>query len=1535
MYFSGRIHTVIYEDASQAFYILKMILDDDASTPADFLRSSHIYTVRGNVPGMDIKIGLWFGFEGVWKNDLKYGLQLTIKKAPVFKDGWDPDTVEQMLSGNGVASSIIKQIRLKTGDDNFISSLSNFGALKKTGLDDFNATFVLQKWKSVQAYFKTLMFLTDLGLPSGKIKQVWSHFGDAATDVLSENPWALVELDGITFQQVDEIATRLQLDLNSPNRIRGAVLFACRSQQGFSGHLFLSTGQLVARVQDFIYGVKSEDVAKAVGELHKEKKIYVDRECRPNTVAVYNINAWEMEQQSSEMLLERRSNASFKANGLKTRPYIEALASIGTKTEKLAKKKRVQLNTVVKQAVFEWGEYESLELSKAQQGGVINALKEPISILTGLPGTGKCVTPETLVSGPWGMSSFEDVVGNLDIPVGSFYGKTINLDTSNGVKEGTHIFNGGVTDVIRITTKDGYTIAGTPEHPIKIIEGGCFKWRHLKDIKEGDVPVLVRGCQSFGEDIVLPKAPEKDIGSHSWSKHCIFPIRMNKDVAYILGYFISKGSVVSESCWSITVHDVKIQEYLIKAFEKLFTYTPSKHFDKHCGGKCVGIRIGNRQILRWFRSLGVKPDLSYQKSIPFSILRSSGFSIRCFLRSLFEGDGGFIERDCTVEYGTSSYILAYQIHVILLSFGIRASFHPRKTNKHKGYRISIAGLNYSLFREKIGFHYTELPVKGSLDNTNRDSAIRTSLLVEDKFLYSPIHDITYSKSQVWDFQVPEGHEFISGGFISHNTTSLRAAVRIFQESKIPFLLCAPTGIAAKNLAALTGARAYTIHRAFAARGSSDKERESTYAGIIGAALSKVGGFDKHGEWGYGGLNTHPAEVVIVDEASMMDQHLLYRILSCTSEKCRLVFVGDAAQLPSVGPGNVLRDLINSGQFPVTNLTEIFRQKNTSDIVFAAHDIHHGIVPKCEAPSDFMLIQAGGELEVLEIIKHLAAKLYGKRKEFQILSPRHKGTVGVTNLNVHLRELLNPQKSGLQELKIGHGTIREDDRIMIVKNNYKLGVFNGDVGKVQRIDRRAKEVELKIFGTFPFIIQVPFKELSKLVRLAYACTVHKCVAGDTLLHSAEGLCRIEDWAQGVPEAHSINLKKKIAGLSHWVETDQIYKGVIEPTIKIVTRRGYSLEGSHRHPILVCTDEGKHIWKKLPDIRKGDAVVLRRGVGNQESPVSTDGFVANRGRGHIGHIPATVDGNLAWLLGVFIGDGCLTDTEDGRVEVAQKDDVEFLPRVASTSQEVFGVSPTILSSSMYFHGGLIREFLVWCGVGYDKVFTKKTPSIILKSPLSIQASFLRGLFDTCGDVSKLIHFTTISPKLAFEVQQLLLGLGIVSQRYPMIMPKNESSLPWRVEITGSEDKALFMRLIGFSIPYKQHQLEHISGTWSKSKSNVGKIPGGSYLFFDPVVDISYDTSLVYDLHVSDSTHAFIGNGFVNHNSQGLEYEYIVMPIVDGFRQQLQRNLLYTAVTRAKKNVILVGDLSALTMAVLNDKEDLRNTLLKDRLIASNSS
>lgn len=322
------------------------------------------------------------------------------------------------------------------------------------------------------------------------------------------------------------------------------------------------------------------------------------------------------------------------------------------------------------------------------------------------------------------------------------------------------------------------------------------------------------------------------------------------------------------------------------------------------------------------------------------------------------------------------------------------------------------------------------------------------------------------------------------------TTSLRLLVRVLQAAQMHFLLVAPTGIAAKRLYNVTGMQASTIHRAFGSKGHGQEDgRKAAYEGVLDDK-AKGSGSEQVEEWGYGPNNPHPAKYVIVDESSMVDQSLMHRLLSCTAPDCRIVMVGDAAQLPSVGPGNVLRDLISSGIVPVTSLTDIFRQGHVSDIVVAAHQIHAGQVPDLTLP-DFKLIPHEHEDDVIREILNKAEELESKGANYQIISPRHSGLVGVTNLNTQLRELLNPKGEGKAEISMGQSTIRQGDRVMVIKNDYKYGVFNGDLGRITKIDHSAKEIVVDIDGPTPQIVHFEFQHGVALLRLAYCTTVHKC------------------------------------------------------------------------------------------------------------------------------------------------------------------------------------------------------------------------------------------------------------------------------------------------------------------------------------------------------------------------------------------------------------------------------------------------------------
>jgi exodeoxyribonuclease V alpha subunit len=326
------------------------------------------------------------------------------------------------------------------------------------------------------------------------------------------------------------------------------------------------------------------------------------------------------------------------------------------------------------------------------------------------------------------------------------------------------------------------------------------------------------------------------------------------------------------------------------------------------------------------------------------------------------------------------------------------------------------------------------------------------------------------------------------------TTTLRIVVKVFQRAGVTFKLVSPTGIASKRLHQVTGVEASTIHRAFGSKGGKgdDEEREQTYYGVVGESVASV----KAGEnekW----TNVLPDQVLICDEASMVDQHLLYRMLTGTNGDCRLVLVGDSAQLPSVGAGNVLREMIQANLFPTSSLTEIFRQSDTSDIVYAAHDIYKGNVPELKASTDldFVFLPISSESQILDAIKKLSLRIFKARERFQVMSPRHSGTLGVTNLNTHLREILNPEKHNQNYIRVGDQILREDDRVMIIRNDYGKGVFNGDTGKVYRI-QPDKKVIVKIHGENPFYVDFTPKEVYQYLRLAYATTVHKMQGQET-------------------------------------------------------------------------------------------------------------------------------------------------------------------------------------------------------------------------------------------------------------------------------------------------------------------------------------------------------------------------------------------------------------------------------------------------------
>ena len=322
------------------------------------------------------------------------------------------------------------------------------------------------------------------------------------------------------------------------------------------------------------------------------------------------------------------------------------------------------------------------------------------------------------------------------------------------------------------------------------------------------------------------------------------------------------------------------------------------------------------------------------------------------------------------------------------------------------------------------------------------------------------------------------------------TTILSTLSKILRERKESVLLVAPTGIAAKRAQSVTGIEASTIHRAFGAGAPSEsKNDESDYEGVkkneTDLDVTENQGDPAHQIWTFHPDNQRTESVVIIDEASMVDLHLMWRILRGISFGTRVIMVGDAEQLPPVGVGFTLKDIIMSETIPRVHLEKVFRQGEGSDVVMAAHAIHKGQEPSYKG--DFELIRERGAFSMVSTIVEICEGLTKEGVEYHVISPTHHGDVGVTSLNRELRSALNPNV-GLLSVRVGDDEIRMGDKVMVTKNDYELMVFNGDIGVVDHISSTSVMVLLK--DSTNTVVEIPIKRVAGLLRLAYATTVHK-------------------------------------------------------------------------------------------------------------------------------------------------------------------------------------------------------------------------------------------------------------------------------------------------------------------------------------------------------------------------------------------------------------------------------------------------------------
>ncbi len=466
---------------------------------------------------------------------------------------------------------------------------------------------------------------------------------------------------------------------------------------------------------------------------------------------------------------------------------------------------------------------------------------------------------------------------------------------------------------------------------------------------------------------------------------------------------------------------------------------------------------------------GIGFKIADQIAAKIGIQTDSPYRIRAGIRYLLneasgEGhvyavEGDFLNK-AVKELGVNELQLAAELEELILQKEV--------------FRESFAGI---LALYSAPFYYSEVGAAakiGTLLGTElKRVAINPEAVLKD---FSLKNQITLAPKQTEAVinSLNYGMMVITGGPGTGKTTIIKAVIELFNAARMPVLLAAPTGRAAKRLAETTGQEAKTIHR------------------LLGyGSESKNGGRFQHNE-----KEPLVAEVLIIDEFSMVDLPLFYNLLKAITPGTRLIMVGDVDQLPSVGPGSVLRDLIQSQSIPTVRLDVIFRQAEASLIVSNAHKINRGEFPYLSTAKDFFFIPKEGPDQIVQTITDLVKnRISGylqcdSLEDIQVLTPMRRTITGVENLNLNLQAALNPTQTGKEELQIGNNVFRVGDKVMQIKNDYQKLVFNGDIGRIREIDTEERVLSVSYQDVEgERLIEYETEELDQLV-LAYAISVHK-------------------------------------------------------------------------------------------------------------------------------------------------------------------------------------------------------------------------------------------------------------------------------------------------------------------------------------------------------------------------------------------------------------------------------------------------------------
>ena len=1022
---------------------------------------------------------------GSWTNHAQWGKQMTVARYEVVRPATAFAIEKYLGSGmvKGVGPVTAKRIVAKFGED-ALDIIENHPRklLGVGGIGEKTLAKITTAWRDQREVKNIMLFLQSHGVSPAYAVKIYKAYGSKSIEVVERNPYQLAsDIWGIGFKSADKIARAIGIAEDDPRRIEAGVVYVLNEAVESGGNAYLTQAELTKKAGE-ILGVG--DVRGAIGTLTDTGRLIAE----PFTllgeteIAIYTPSLHKTEIGVAERL-----------KALVASPVPPPKADFDQWLAALLDAQKFPLST-------EQGE------------AVETALLSRFSVLTGGPGVGKCVSGETLVVTQGGLTPIRDVWCRLtdSSRPDTFLKHQLQVLAKDKTAQTSHVYFGGMKPTIRLKTHLGLELEGTPNHRVWAMTDNGPAWVRLDELSTESYVAIRRGDHFFGRNSLCA------------------------DMAYLLGIISGDGSQVSRKTISITNNNLVLLDRCRRIFASHFGKTGTiistrNTFDLH---------LHSVQIRQTLCDLGLHFCRSEGKVVPACVLGASKEAVVSYLAGLIDTDGHIGCRasgQIAFEITLKSKALLAQVQLLMLNLGIVSRLSARTINyRYKEteevrtyWRLTATGKDVDLLMTAIptakacAVHERVLnanrdivPVPGALirdlftangpkprrewwawkreiKHLRKPTRLRLLALLKEAnldvslpqreavleacrpcYYWDQVTEAQASETEVYDLTVPGEESFVANGFVNHNTTTTNTIVAAFEALDKDVLLASPTGRAAKRMTEVTGREAKTVHRLL----EFDPEQR---------------GFKR------GPDEPLECDVLIVDESSMLDMVLTYSLLKAVPPDAQVVFVGDVDQLPSVGPGNVLRDLIDSGIVPVSRLTQVFRQAAESLIITNAHAINQGRLPELPPPSalrDCAWLNAEEADELAEKVVAVVAKSLPKRGyapgDIQVLTPMQRGSAGAAHLNTRLQEVLNPPRFDKPEIQRGPRLFRVGDRVMQIVNNYDKSVYNGDIGAVVAIDLEEEILTVAFTdaqGTNEVIYE--FSDIDELT-LAFSCSIHK-------------------------------------------------------------------------------------------------------------------------------------------------------------------------------------------------------------------------------------------------------------------------------------------------------------------------------------------------------------------------------------------------------------------------------------------------------------